>query len=123
MSEEGSLLNILKNNDAIRFLAKAEYFRVLSANVAKGPCQFEDDDHEFIMRKRSEGFPILKIVRLLAEQGVEIHRHTVSFIIRRYEHKWKIRKWTKKQRHLKNSKRSTKSSRSPQLKFPMDTET
>lgn len=82
----------------LRLRAKAKYFDLLCEKVAH--YKFNNPIEEFIICKTADGFKIAEIVRLLEEIGQTKHRHTVRFIIRRYEHKWGIRKWTMKQRNL-----------------------
>jgi hypothetical protein len=50
-----------------------------------------------VMTMRGDGFTLIQIT---AENN--IHRKTVMYIIRRYEHQWDIRKWSLKQRNLKH---------------------
>jgi len=61
---------------------------------------------QMIIVWHAEGFKKKEICEQLREIGESRHRQTVMFIIRKYEHKWKIKKWTKekldpKWRHYK----------------------
>lgn len=71
--------------------ATIEYYDRLVA--AFNSEQFEDDTHKFIMGRVCEGDKKCAIVRALHERGQRIHRETVRYVIRRYEHKWGIRTW------------------------------
>jgi len=78
---------------------QAIYYSLLHSKVNSE--KFENQIHEIIMAKAAEGAKICKIIEALEAKGKYIHRETVRFIIRRYEHKWGIREWTPKQLHLK----------------------
>ena len=53
--------------------------------------------HRRIMEFAALGYIPQEIKRLLKNFSVVPHRHTIRKIIRQYEHKWGIRKWTAKE--------------------------
>ena len=75
--------------------SKLEYFRNITHSVCK--TDFIDPLDLTVMTMRGDGFSINEIAECNS-----INRHTVTFIIRRYEHKWGLRFWTLKQRNLKH---------------------
>lgn len=75
--------------------AKLEYFRLITYKA-------HEDEHISpidltVMTLRGDGIPI----QTIAEE-IQIHRQTVRYIIRRYEHAWGIKFWSSKQRNLKH---------------------
>lgn len=75
--------------------AKIEYFRTITRRVHDE--EFSDQVDLTVMTLRGDGVSINDIAR---ESGV--HRQTVRYIIRRYEHSWGLRIWTAKQRNIKD---------------------
>lgn len=63
--------------------------------------KFTSEIDRLIMWRRSSGDKICEIVQLLIKKRKRLHRETVRHIIRRYEAKWGLRKWTCKQMNLK----------------------
>lgn len=94
---------------------KIAYFDLLQEHIAKDI--FSNEVHKVIMERRALGFKIKEIVSTLEELGLRsdrktknIDRKTIRYIIRNYEHKWKIRYWTKDQLdpNLKKKKTPTR---------------
>lgn len=85
----------LHNNSPVTNDAKLKYCMLLSRRVRSEGFIKERD--KIIMRARAEGIMIKDILVLLENKGIKCHRNTVRFIIRRYEVKWKIRKWKPQQ--------------------------
>lgn len=74
--------------------AKIRYFEALSCK-----CHEEENFSQLdltVMVMKSDGISIKEIAK-----ETKIHRQTVRYIIRRYEHKWGIRYWSARQRYLK----------------------
>jgi hypothetical protein len=62
---------------------------------------FTNKTHKEIMWHRANGARICEIQRALRRKRVKIHRETIRHVIRRYETKWKIKKWTLRQMNMK----------------------
>lgn len=79
---------------------KTEYFNLLQSYINEMTFKrqkevFKNETDCLIMTRRSEGISIQNICKELAESGKKIHRQTVRYIIRNYEHEWGIRLWPK----------------------------
>lgn len=80
--------------------AKTEYYSLIAQAFEKET--FESALEKTVIELRCKGFLTLEIVEFLRKKKrKKIDRATVRYIIRRFENKWKIRKWTLKQMHLK----------------------
>ena len=79
--------------------AKEDYYRVLGRFVDQH--EFDDDIEKLIMVRAAEGSKIRETVETLIKIGQYRCRGTIRFVIRRYELKWRIRKWTAQQIRLK----------------------
>lgn len=88
----------LQADDKTR-LAREQYYHLIAMNVAVH--SFNKLLDEIVMTKFAEGLFIKQIVLDLNKLGFSIHRQTVRFIVRRYEHEWGIKYWTLKERNLK----------------------
>lgn len=100
---------ILKNDPgshAYRLSAQSEidsrlrYFETLSrlSRETIFPSLLE----KIIMQMTADGKKIVDIQEHLLKNGRSLHRQTIRFIIRRYEHDWGLRFWTKKERNLRH---------------------
>lgn len=78
------------------------YYRRLSEAINDPSVTFKNEAHWYIMTRHAEGAMIEEIVRELIALGMRRERKSIRFIIRRYEMKWKIRFYTRKQLNLKN---------------------
>jgi len=78
---------------------RAEYYRTICYNAYR--TTFVKPIDRLVMTMLADGLTIRKIVGELLRHGIKAHRMTVSFIIRRWEHRWGIRYWTLKERNLK----------------------
>lgn len=78
--------------------ARRDYYYQLGQCIAH--YDFQNYQDREILVLHAEGKKIVEIVRELKEAGITLHRKTVGFIIRRYEHQWKIRLWNPKQMKL-----------------------
>lgn len=71
------------------------YFRLLSQQVHE--AQFRNTVDQWILTWYADGWRIKCICDELARKGHSRARHTVRFIIRRYEMLWGMRTYTAKQ--------------------------
>lgn len=80
--------------------AKIEYYSIIARHyfATVFPRQLD----KYIMSMLADGLNNKQIVQKLERDGYKVHRKTVMFIIRRWEHEWGIRFWTLKQRNLKH---------------------
>ena len=84
--------NAYRQTNKVIIESKVEYFTLLTKHA--GDEKFEDKIDELVMNLRANGYKIREICENLKQIGQKCHRQTVRFIIRGYEHKWGIRKWT-----------------------------
>jgi len=82
---------------------RLEYYLLLGNHVnnTEFPCELE----KVVMNLRAEGYIISEIVKELIRLGTPRTRLTIRRIIRRWEAKWNIRKWSLKQRYLRRHTR------------------
>lgn len=80
--------------------ARVQYYRNLCYHTYR--TVFLKLIDRFVMTRRSDGVSIKQIVIEIEAHGGKIHRQTVRYIIRRYEHQWGIRFWAKEDRNLKH---------------------
>lgn len=80
--------------------AKTEYYSLMAQAFERE--EFGSPIEKIVIELRCKGLLILEIVEFLRKKKrKKIDRATVRYTIRRFENKWKIRKWTLKQMHLK----------------------
>jgi len=72
--------------------AKLDYYRALCEYVHRE--KFKNEADELIMLRRSEGITIKQISKELKKLGFKHHRQTIRYVIRKYEHRWNIKKWS-----------------------------
>ncbi len=82
--------------------SKAEYYSKMQQALEK--AKFKKEIDRIIVTRYSEGAKIWEICDELRDMGQSRDRNTVRWIIRKYEHAWKIRIYTRKQLHLKDKK-------------------
>lgn len=80
-------------------LGKLKYYEDLLHHAYN--FNFESNIDQVILCLRAEGKSIKNILLELNKIGINKHRETIRFIIRRYEHSWGLKNWTLKQRNLK----------------------
>jgi len=73
-----------------------DYYLLLSHGF-DNEKNFATDLDRIVMAFFCDGMEPRQIVRELAKLGIKRHRKTMTFIRRRYEHKWGVRKWTRLQ--------------------------
>lgn len=89
---------------AKRARMREEYYRGLRHFVDEPSTKFRNSVDLFIMLLRSNGYSTYKIYAELIAAGIKRNHRTVVTTIRKYEHRWGIRFWTRKQRGLKSCK-------------------
>lgn len=82
--------NCYRQASAVAREAKQRYFELLGAHFHKE--EFTDDVEAFVMEQRSCGVKIKRICDELSAMDERCHRETIRGIIRKYEHKWGIKK-------------------------------
>lgn len=87
--------NYSRGSRKIIIESKQEYYQRITHHCHESPPK--NQIHLEIMTMRGDAIKILQIAAKLS-----LNRHTITFIIRRYEHLWGIRYWSAKQRNLKN---------------------
>lgn len=75
------------------------YFTALWEKI--GAELFESDVDRIILELYGGGARIKEIEEYLANRDQRRARNTIRFIIRKYEHKWEIKQYTRKQLNLK----------------------
>ncbi len=75
--------------------SRLEYYCFLTHLVQN--TIFPSELEKLVMEKHSDGHTIEEIVKKLNEKGIKRHRETISFIIKRWQVTWGLRKWSLKQ--------------------------
>lgn len=87
-----------QNSDCQRF-AKEKYFELIRE------CweleNFHNQMHAWIMQKIAEGQTAAEVYRELRLNKTKITYRTVRYLVRRYEHKWRIRIYTWREMKLR----------------------
>lgn len=91
--------NCYRQASSLERETRLEYFSVLGSLAHA--TEFDDDIEAFIMLRHSEGAIIKEIVDELEARGIKKFRKTVSYIIRRWQMRWGLRTWTRKEMNLK----------------------
>lgn len=74
-----------------------DYYISISKFVNAEDTVFKSELEKFVMLRHSEGAKKADIVRELTERGTPRYKESIRFIIRRYEMKWGIRRYSDKQ--------------------------
>ena len=90
-----------RDKSQLEVATKQEYYQLINQWVYDETTQFRNDFDKHVMRLHAEGARIKDIVEHLHALGGNHGRQVVRLIIRRYEMKWKIRYYTRKQLNLK----------------------
>jgi hypothetical protein len=77
--------------------AKITYYLNITQKVNDPKTKFKRDLDRIIMTMHSDGFNKCEIVKFLAAFGYTRHRKSVTYLIRRYEDEWGLKKYTQKQ--------------------------
>lgn len=91
--------NLSSDNKKVSKQERFDYFRMIINKLYSDSLVVPPDINPrdlIVMAMRGNGY----LLKQIAKEN-KIDRRTVRFIIRRYEHLWGIRFWTKKQRNLK----------------------
>lgn len=81
------------------FKQKAEYYLTISKKFVRQ--KFPNDLELMVMNHHADGKKIKEIQELLLDYGFKKHRTTITFIIRRWQKRWRLKNWTPKQMNLK----------------------
>lgn len=92
---------LFRNTDEFLMPLQEEYYRLLSQAVNDENTVFKNEADRYILTKYSEGMQIKDIVEDLSKLGMPRKRLAIRYIIRRYEMKWKIKTYSKKQLNQK----------------------
>lgn len=84
-------------------LATEEYFRLINELVNNPETIFKTEVDRIVLLQHSKGAKIKQIVDFLKELGTPRHRHSVRFIIRKYEMLWNIRFYDRTQLYFRKS--------------------
>lgn len=78
---------------------RLDYYLFLGKLVSE--ATFTNNLEKMVMHKHAEGSSIQEITRFIELNGISRDRKTIRHIIRRYQMRWGIRKWSLKQMKLK----------------------
>lgn len=70
-----------------------EYFRVISHKTNDDTTTYRNALDKIIMQMHADGLKAAEIICSLKSQGISKHRHSIRFIVRRYEMAWGIRQY------------------------------
>lgn len=87
--------NVYRQMDPVRREAKETYFRRLSQCLQT--AAFDSGVDRIVMVLRAQGTKIVEICTHLAKMGMRRYRRTVRLIVRKYEHRWRVRTWKPEQ--------------------------
>lgn len=77
-------------------VARLAYYRAMEH--ALYGFKFTSYKQKYVLLRTADGAKGIEIIRELSLQGIAINKHTVTHIIRRFEHEMGIREWSMKQR-------------------------
>ncbi len=80
---------------------KEEYYRWIAQEANDETTVYRNDVDQYILIRHCEGARIKHIVKELETKGTPRHRHSVRFIIRKYEIEWGIKKYNERQLNIK----------------------
>jgi hypothetical protein len=72
--------------------SKEAYYRLMGQHVYNSN-EFDNNVDKLVMMRYVSGVMIKDICKELKQKGSPRHRQTIRYIIRKYESKWKVRKW------------------------------
>lgn len=98
---KSDLSHLYRDKTQLEIVTKQEYYTLLNHWVYDENTQFRNEFDKHIMRLYAEGARIKSIIEHLNSLGKDCGRQAIRLIIRRYEMKWKIRYYTRKQLNLK----------------------
>lgn len=92
-----------KGTDPYSRQAKEDYFAIMAKTVHDESTYFRNAVDRFVLTRHVEGAKIKLIVKELKIMGISRHRHSIRFIIRRYEMAWGLRHYNHQQLNIKKS--------------------
>lgn len=78
---------------------KEQYYIVVAQCVHE--TEFRNEVDRCILTLHASGWKVCKIIDHLEEMGITRNRNTIRYLIRRFEAKWGIRSYNRKQLNLK----------------------
>lgn len=93
----------LRRDDQATIACKEEYFRRMSQMANDEDTEYANSAEQLIIVRHCDGAQLNAIVSELAAINVSMTRHTVRYIIRRYQHAWDIRSYDRKMLRGKRS--------------------
>ena len=80
---------------------KEEYYRWISQEANDEETVYRNEADKHILTRYSEGAKVKVIVKELKMMGMPRHRHSIRFIIRRYEMEWGLREYNDRMLNIK----------------------
>lgn len=91
--------NVYRQASLLERTSKLAYYNAIEKLIEH--FGFTCQKQRYVMQRTSEGAFISEIVRELKAMKSPLDKHTITRIIRRFEHETGLREWTAKQRHQK----------------------
>lgn len=98
-----SVMYPFKHTDFERMTIQEEYFRLLGLKVNDEETYFKSEVDRYILTRHAEGAKSKTIELELKGRGTPRHRHSIRFIIRRYEFRWGIKSYNERELNRKVS--------------------
>lgn len=98
-----SVMYPFKHTDFERMTIQQEYFRLLGIKVNDEETYFKSEVDRYILTRHAEGTKSKTIELELKGRGTPRHRHSIRFIIRRYEFRWGIKSYSERELNRKVS--------------------
>ncbi len=95
-----SCRHVFKHTDQLTRNIKTEYFRAMAMAAQDEATVYRNETDRHILIRYVEGAKIKTICAELKEMGSPRHRHSVRFIIRRYEMEWGFRHYNNRQLNI-----------------------
>jgi hypothetical protein len=92
-----------KGTDLHSRQAKEEYYATMAKTVHDDATFFRNEIDRYILTRHVEGAKIKVIVKELMMMNISRHRHSIRFIIRRYEMAWGLRHYNYQQLNIKKT--------------------
>lgn len=93
--------NSYRQADQLERESRLDYYMLLGNLVHN--TNFNSEVDEIVMTLHADGFSIKEIMAEMGKKGFRRHRHTIRFIIKRWQMKWGIKHWSPKQMNLKKA--------------------
>ncbi len=98
-----SAYHCYQGTDVHSRVAKEEYYRAMAKAAMDESTIYRNAVDRLILLRHVEGIKIKVIVAELTQMGMPRHRHSVRFIIRKYEMAWGFRYYNKTQLNIKKA--------------------